>query len=199
MSLEVKVAQRSSMSSPVPNRPAPRIWAAVALAVTGLAIAGCGGGGGGGSTTSTTSGTASKTTVAVKQTSGVGSTLVDANGMTLYTPDQESSGTISCTGDCTAVWVPLAAGSSAPTGSGAGRLAVVTRPDGSKQVTANGHPLYTFAQDSSAGQATGNGASDAFGGHSFTWHAVLAGGKLSSGSGSSGGSSSGGGSSRGGY
>jgi predicted lipoprotein with Yx(FWY)xxD motif len=187
------------MSSPVPRRLAPRTCATVALAVAGLVIAACGGGGTSASTT-TSSPTASTATVSVKQISGVGSTLVDAHGMTLYTPDQESSGTITCTGACTAVWVPLVPASGTPTGSGAGKLAVLTRPDGSKQVTANGHPLYTFARDSSAGQATGDGASDAFGGHSFTWHAVLAGGTLSSGSGSSGGSSSGGGgSSRGGY
>jgi hypothetical protein len=53
---------------------------------------------------------------------------------------------------------------------------MVRRPDGAKQVTANGKLLYTFSQDT-PGKVTGNGFSDDFGGRHFTWNAVLARGK----------------------
>ena len=45
---------------------------------------------------------------------------------------------------------------------GVGTLGVVTHPDGSKQVTVAGRPLYTFTQEG-PGQVTGNGVADAFG------------------------------------
>lgn len=48
-------------------------------------------------------------------------------------------------------------------------------------------PLYTFSEDS-PGNATGDGFSDEFGGHHFTWNVVRAAGSTASatGSGSSG-------------
>jgi Secreted repeat of unknown function len=48
---------------------------------------------------------------------------------------------------------------------------VITRPDGTKQVTDDGKPLYTFTEDSK-GEVTGNDFSDDFGGQEFTWHAA---------------------------
>jgi predicted lipoprotein with Yx(FWY)xxD motif len=170
---------------------------ATALALA-CAIAACGSGTSStsGGTSSTGTSARSTATVSTLQVGGVGSVLVAANAMPLYTPNGETASTVRCTGSCTAVWVPLAPGTARPTStSGVGALAVITRPDGSKQVALAGHPLYTFAQDGS-GQVTGNGATDAFGGQRFTWHAVLVGGRVASGSAgsSSGGSGSGSGS-----
>jgi predicted lipoprotein with Yx(FWY)xxD motif len=170
-----------------------RLFAALAVALT---IGACGGSGSGSGSKSATS--TSGATVAVKQVDGVGKVLVAANGMALYTPAQEASGKILCSGACATVWEPLTPGAAAkPIASGnVGTLAVLKRPDGTLQVTANGRPLYTFAQDP-AGQLTGNGVADAFGSQRFTWHAVLAGGMPASGSATSSSGSSSGGSSGG--
>jgi predicted lipoprotein with Yx(FWY)xxD motif len=179
--------------SPEKEQTAMRRTCVAAAALTiAIAIAACGGSNT--KTTSSTSGGSSGTTVATAQVAGVGKVLVAGNGMALYTPNGESAKTMRCTGGCVAIWKPLAPGSGAPSGSGGvGALTVVTRPDGSKQVAAAGHPLYTFAQDG-ADQVTGNGAMDAFGGQRFTWHVVLAGGKVASGSASGSAQSSSGGS-----
>jgi predicted lipoprotein with Yx(FWY)xxD motif len=86
---------------------------------------------------------------------------------------------VRCIGSCTAIWVPLtlSKGVSAPTASASlmSKLGTVMRPDGKSQVTFDGKPLYRFSPDGSPGKVTGNGASDQFGGRSFTWHVVSSG------------------------
>jgi predicted lipoprotein with Yx(FWY)xxD motif len=93
--------------------------------------------------------------------------LVNARGMTLYHLSGEEQGKFICTSTaCVQVWHPLTVtGASTPTGSVA--LATVKRPGGSVQVTYKGEPLYTFAQDTSPGQANGQGIKDV-----GTWSAV---------------------------
>jgi predicted lipoprotein with Yx(FWY)xxD motif len=120
-----------------------------------------------------------KSTVTARQVSGTGTVLVDAKGAALYSPAEERGGKILCVGGCTAVWVPLTvrSGTTPTAGSGVpGKLGVVTRPDGTRQVTWNGSPLYTFADDGGPGDVMGNGATDSFSGMSFTWHVATAGG-----------------------
>jgi predicted lipoprotein with Yx(FWY)xxD motif len=117
-------------------------------------------------------------TVAVKSIDGIGDVLVDADGKALYASDVESDGKVHCTDGCTSFWEPLTLDSGTPTAAdGVGKLGVVKRADGARQVTADGKLLYTFTQDS-AGEVEGNGFSDDFDGEHFTWNAVLAGGKL---------------------
>jgi predicted lipoprotein with Yx(FWY)xxD motif len=164
------------------------LLSSAAALVAVIAVAGCGGSGGGAAATG------SATTVSAKHVGGVGTVLVDAKGLPLYSPDREKSGKIVCTGGCTSVWMPLTIHSGRP--SGPGHLGVVRRADGTRQVTADGRPLYTFVQDS-AGKVTGNGTRDAFGGRRFTWHVITTKGAPASstssgGSGGSGGSSGGG-------
>jgi predicted lipoprotein with Yx(FWY)xxD motif len=127
-------------------------------------------------------------TVALAKVSGVGQVLVDSKGFALYSPKQDSSGMIRCTGSCTAIWVPLTVKGS-PTGdpSVAGKLGTVMRPDGRKQVTFDGKPLYTFVEDSSPKTVNGDGASDQFGGEHFNWKVASLGKTTTPSSGGSGG------------
>ena len=101
---------------------------------------------------------------AVVKTATVGSegTLVVAssNGMTVYTftKDTKDSGKSACSGDCASTWPPLTVpAGSTPTGDTGvtGKLATITRDDGTVQVTYNGLPLYFFSGDKKAGDANG--------------------------------------------
>src|SRR5439155_8091893 len=113
--------------------------------------------------TATTSPAAGSTTgsftVEASNNATLGKTiLVNAQGVTLYRYDKDSAGTSNCTASCATVWPPLAATGTLTAGSGVtGTLATISRADGSKQVTYNGMPLYTFEQDAKPGDATGDG------------------------------------------
>jgi predicted lipoprotein with Yx(FWY)xxD motif len=153
---------------------------ALAILAT-LALVACGGSDDDGAATASTG----STTVSLDD--GV---LVDRNGAALYSSDQEKSGQVSCTGGCTSIWLPLAAPSSGEPTAGAditAKLGVVKRPDGSRQVTLDGRPLYRFAEDGKDGKATGDGLTDSFAGKQFTWHAEGTGASDSSGGGGGGG------------
>jgi predicted lipoprotein with Yx(FWY)xxD motif len=151
-----------------------RLMILPALATAGaLAVAGCGGGGSSSSSDSNVATAASgPKTVSIKKVASAGNVLVDKMGNSLYSPDQEKSGKITCTGACTSVWVPLRPSGGAPAaGPGVGHLSAISRPDGGFQVAVDGKPLYTFSQDQ-PGEITGQNAQDAFGGKHFTWHVV---------------------------
>ena len=170
----------------------------LSVPVLAIALAACGGNSSsssGSNSSAATSTAGGAGTVSTKSVSGVGTVLVDAKGDVLYTNNRDSGSKIACTGSCTSIWPPLAAPSSGqPTSDNASvqaMLGVVKGPGGSSQVTFGGKPLYTFAQDS-PGQATGNGATDSFGGTSFTWTAATAPGGAASSSSTSSGSSGGG-------
>ena len=95
--------------------------------------------------------------------------LVDGSGKTLYYKTDDSATTSSCTGGCASAWPPLITTKSSLSEdtSVAGTLTVVTDANGS-QVQYNGHFLYTYAGDSGAGQATGEGVGG-------IWHAATVG------------------------
>lgn len=98
------------------------------------------------------------------------SVLVDSHGLTLYHLSGEQNGKWICTSaGCVATWHPLvAAGAGAPSGS-VSSLGKVKRPGGTLQVTYKGMPLYTFAGDTKAGEAKGQGVKDV-----GIWSAVTA-------------------------
>jgi len=92
--------------------------------------------------------------------STAGNIVVDSKGMSLYffTKDTKDSGTSACTGSCLVQWPPLTTASASPTAEGVtGKLGTITTPDGKKQVTLNGMPLYYFAKDAKPGDVLGQG------------------------------------------
>jgi len=109
--------------------------------------------------------------IQLAQNPKLGSILVNAQGMTLYTLNSEAGGKFACIGGCTTVWPPLLlpAGTTTPTAApGITGLGVITRPEGTTQVTFKGLPLYIFSHDMTAGDTNGDGIM-AFGG---VWHAA---------------------------
>lgn len=164
-----------------------RLLIAGAALAASLAIAACGDS----SSSETAAPAGGGQTVGIQSIDGIGDVLVAADGKALYAADVESDGKVHCTDGCTSFWQPLTIDSGQPTAAdGVGKLGIVERPDGARQVTADGKLLYTFSEDS-AGQVEGNGFADDFDGEHFTWNAVLAGGKIASGSGSQDGDSTG--------
>jgi predicted lipoprotein with Yx(FWY)xxD motif len=104
----------------------------------------------------------------------LGRILVDSRGRTLYRFGKDTGRRSTCRGACASNWPPLTTKGRSRAGSGvsARKLATTKRADGSRQVTYAGHPLYTFAADSKAGQTNGQGV-NAFG---AKWSAVRASG-----------------------
>jgi predicted lipoprotein with Yx(FWY)xxD motif len=97
--------------------------------------------------------------------------LVDAQGMTLYHLSGEQIGKFICaTAACVQEWHPLTAPAAGTPSGSVGSLGTVKRPDGTEQVTYKGTPLYTFAKDQKAGDASGQGIKDV-----GTWSAVTTG------------------------
>jgi predicted lipoprotein with Yx(FWY)xxD motif len=99
--------------------------------------------------------------VTVESHSGqLGSFLTDETGKALYVYAPDTSKKSACVGQCLSVFPPLTVGGTPPhtsDGVEAGMLGSIARPDGSKQVTYAGHPLYYFAGDTASGQTNGQG------------------------------------------
>ncbi|MCW2527510.1 MAG: hypothetical protein JWM76_2370 [Pseudonocardiales bacterium] len=93
-------------------------------------------------------------------TGSSGTYLTDASGRALYLFVSDTAQTSSCTPACAKFWPPLvsATAPAATDGVLASKLASITRPDGSRQITYGGHPLYYFANDTKAGDVTGQGS-----------------------------------------
>lgn len=136
----------------------------VTLGLGALLLSACGG------TTAPEPAEAGDDTVNVADGGDLDEILVDSDGNTLYIADGESGDNIMCTEACLDAWPPLTvpAGEEPSTGEGVdGTVATVERNDGTFQVTYDGLPLYTFANDGGPGDVSGHGVSD-----QLTWHAV---------------------------
>jgi len=159
-----------------------------------LALAACSSSGG--SSSGATPASGGGTTVAVRSVSGTGNVLTDAQGHTLYASEQEANGKVMCTSSaCLTFWQPLVVADGMPSGPSSitAKLTTVARPDGKMQVALNGAPLYTFTEDHSAGQVSGNGFKDSFGSQHFTWHVATPSGIATAPASPSGGASTSGG------
>ncbi len=102
--------------------------------------------------------------------SGLGTVLVDGQGLTLYmfVPDDQR-GRSTCYKACASGWPPLRlpTGVTVPVAGGQAEpslLGSTSRKDGGLQVTYNGWPLYIWVGDTQPGQATGQGI-DSLGGY----------------------------------
>ncbi len=103
---------------------------------------------------------AASVAVNVSNNATLGNILVDGQGRTLYTYANDASGVSNCSGTCAQNWPPLTivAGNTPTAGTGVtGTLAVITRADGSSQVTYNGKPLYYYKGDANPGDSNGQG------------------------------------------
>ena len=112
--------------------------------------------------------------LAVAQVGTLGQVVTDQNGLTLYRFDKDKAkpSVSNCNGACAEMWPP-ALGDSANLqlqGVDAALVGAVTRADGTKQLTLNGWPLYTYAKDTAAGDAKGQGVGK-------TWFAATPQGK----------------------
>jgi len=142
--------------------------ALLSLVVLALVVAGCGGGGSSSNTTTAGEKSASSgggMTVGTASISGLGTVLVDSEGMTVYLFAKDQGTASSCYGACEQGWPPVLAEGKPTAGEGAmsSQLGTTKRKDGTMQVTYAGHPLYTYAGDTAPGEANGN-ESTAFGG-----------------------------------
>ncbi len=142
-----------------------RWWAAPVLAGAAAVLAACGSA----ASPSNTSGPAAGSSVAsgATATSGavigtrstsIGTVLVNAQGKTLYWFAIDTSTTSKCTGACATYWPPvIGTPKAAPGAKLTMGFGTITRSGGQLQATYDGHPLYTYAGDTSAGQTSGNG------------------------------------------
>jgi predicted lipoprotein with Yx(FWY)xxD motif len=106
---------------------------------------------------------ASKAATVSVRTTKLGRVLVDAQGRTLYLFMKDKRGRSACAGACANGWPPLLTTGTPKAGAGAeSKLLGTTVRKSGRQVTYDGHPLYTYAGDSKAGQTNGEG-SNAFG------------------------------------
>jgi len=129
-----------------------------ALAVALLAAA-CGSSGGSGSQSSTPAATGAGVVITTASSSA-GQFLTDGSGHAVYLWSKDSMNHSACSGPCAGAWPPMIANGkvTASGGAVASDLGTITRSDGTKQVTYDGHPLYYFAGDTGAGQVTGQGS-----------------------------------------
>jgi predicted lipoprotein with Yx(FWY)xxD motif len=151
-----------------------RWWAAPVIAAAVIGLAACGS-----SSPSTSGGTAASGSQVKTASTSVGTIMVNSAGHAIYWFAIDTPTKSNCTGSCATLWPPVtgpvtaAAGASLP-----GTFGTITRADGTTQATYMGHPLYTYAGDSSAGVVTGNGKNLSGG---FWWAMTPSGSKASGG------------------
>ena len=142
----------------VPSRPLLLALLLVALSVVLLAAPGA-------------TGATPRLRVGTAQNATLGKRILVApgSGLSLYTLEGERNGRWLCTDrSCLSAWPPLLLRRGAqPTGVRS--LGVLRRPDGRRQVTYRGFPLYRYAFDDKKGDVRGDGVGDV-----AVWHVAVA-------------------------
>lgn len=136
------------------------------VASLGLLLAACG-------STSTSAKTSTSSATVATSTSSYGTIVTSGSGVTFYVFSADSHDRSACTSSCAAAWHPVIAAH--PTVGGAAKQSLVStfvRPGGEHQVAYDGHPLYTFVDDSGPHVISGQGI-NSFGG---SWHVISPGG-----------------------
>lgn len=143
---------------PTSRRPwrAKTLVVATGLAGAALALAACGNSPGSSSARIAPAPAGAALTTA---TTSLGTILVDGQGKTVYRFAADAKGHSNCDAACLQYWHALTSTADQPTAASAvtARLATITRSDGTKQVTANGWPLYTYVGDTATGATSGQG------------------------------------------
>jgi predicted lipoprotein with Yx(FWY)xxD motif len=124
----------------------------VAAAVGALALAG--------SAFGQSAHSSAATVVTTKKSPLYGAILVTSSGQTLYLDSADKPGHPACTGGCLSIWPPLKT-SGTPKAAGSAkssRLGTTKIAGGVKQVTYDGHQLYTFASDNANSPTSGEGS-----------------------------------------
>jgi predicted lipoprotein with Yx(FWY)xxD motif len=142
------------------------------VVLTALGAAGCG------STGSSASPATHKSRppqIGVSANKKVGSFLVDSKGRTLYLFETDKGTRTTCFDACAKAWPPVRANAKPATrgGARARKVGTAPRPDGARQATYNGHPLYLYEGDETPGKVNGQGVK-AFGAR---WYVLSPAGK----------------------
>ncbi|PKV87211.1 hypothetical protein [Streptomyces sp. TLI_146] len=150
------------------------VGAAAGTAVLALAATGCGSSNDSKTEKPSTGTTAPATpnpaapTLSATEVDKVGTVVTDSNGYVLYRFDKDTAkpSHSNCLAACAAIWPPAPA-TDALSVKGIDKALVgqVTRPDGTKQLTLAGWPLYRYAKDDGPREAYGQGAGG-------TWFAI---------------------------
>lgn len=94
--------------------------------------------------------------ITLKATASLGTVLADEKGMTLYYFTKDTADNSVCTGGCKDTWPPFYVETvKSDTALHASDFSTIVRPDGAKQTTYKGWPLYYFASDATAADAKG--------------------------------------------
>jgi predicted lipoprotein with Yx(FWY)xxD motif len=97
--------------------------------------------------------------VTIEMTDGDSPHLIDGQGMSLYIFSEDTRGVSNCTGDCQKDWLPVLAMGRLIPGEGVmpSKLGILEHPNGNRQVTYGGLPLYYFVGDKQPGSTLGLG------------------------------------------
>jgi predicted lipoprotein with Yx(FWY)xxD motif len=89
----------------------------------------------------------------------VGTILTNGAGRSMYSFAADTKGVSNCSGSCASYWPPVPVTGSVPRDPQGvtAKLGELTRDDGTKQLTVDGMPMYTYVGDSAPGDTNGQG------------------------------------------